>query len=205
MEMRHKIPSQRAISASSDDRRQPHPPHPTGARGRKAGTRGFTLVEAMVATFIFTLVMLGVYAALIKSQQLIALTRYQDNARAVLLSFADQFTRLQTTEDGTNLTRVLFTPTTAEQGTGTDLSWGSVNAQTSSTGTENLVINLGGTANAVPATVTRIVKQISPTTGADQTSPYTAAGYLLRGTFTISYSISGKSYNQSLTVVRAVP
>ena len=92
------------------------------ARLRRRVQRGFTLVEVMIATMVFTMGILGVYAMMIKSYELVTLSRHRDNARAFLLSFSDQFLRLQTTDmvGGVPVLRPLF----ATAGTGGDgLSW----------------------------------------------------------------------------------
>ena len=60
------------------------PSRPAGLRARlqRRVRRGFTLVEVMIATMVFTMGILGVYAMMIKSYQLVTLSRHRDNARA---------------------------------------------------------------------------------------------------------------------------
>ncbi len=173
----------------------------------------FTLVEAMVSTVIFTMCMLGVYTIELRAYHLASLTRYRDNARAVLQSYADQFERLQTT-DTSGYTLWLFN-TTGNAYTGEGLLWddnsgtpqlsNESTAGSAATSASGLSITLGATSSTIPATVTRLVEQIGPTTGTSTTAAYTAAGYLLRGTFSINFTVSGSSYTQRLTVLRAVP
>ncbi len=192
--------------------------YPAGARGgsrlnRKRMFAAFTLVEAMVSTVIFTMCMLGVYTIEVRSYNISALTRYRDNARAILQSYADQFERLQTT-DTSGYTVWLFNTTNGvytgegllwDDNTGTpQLSDESTNIA-AATPSSGLSITLGSSSSTIPATVTRLVEQISPTTGSSSSAPYTAAGYLLRATFSISFTVSGYPYTQSMTVLRAVP
>jgi prepilin-type N-terminal cleavage/methylation domain-containing protein len=176
----------------------------------RAGTRrGFTLAEAMMAVTIFAMITLGIYQMLIKSYQMSALTRYRDDARGVILSFADQFMRLQTTttHSGTAYTRYLFAITNAPTGTG--LNWGSLSDQDCLTAiptVPSLALTIGGVSTGIPATVTRTVVPLDPSTGAAAGSTtFTAAGYMLLGTFTITYSLLGQTYTQSVSVVRAAP
>src|SRR5882724_8286328 len=74
---------------------QPH------RRLRRVAGRAFTLAEVMVAVTVFSLLTLGVYQILIKAYEIAAITRCRDDGRAVLTTFADQFMRLQTTDDET--------------------------------------------------------------------------------------------------------
>jgi hypothetical protein len=181
-----------------------------GFWGRRSGARrAFTLVEAMVATTVFTMVTLGVYSMLIKSYQLAALTRCRDDARGVLRTFADQFERLQTTElvGSTTYNRWLFNPTGGPSGRG--IRWGSLSDDNTSTAAPDVVslaITLGGAGHPTPATLTRDVRYVDASTGAtSSTQAIQAAGFMLQGTFTINFSRNGKSYSQSLTVLRVAP
>jgi hypothetical protein len=171
----------------------------------------------MVATTLFAMGTLGLYQLLIYAYQLSALCRYRDEARGVIMSFADQFMRLQTTTtvNGTAYQRYLFQTTTAPTGTG--LVWGTtVNGGLSSQDSYDsalptvqqsyLAVTLGGTTNPVAGQVTRTAVALNPANGASASSTtFTAAGYLLLGTFSISYSVFGKSYTQSVAIVRSVP
>ena len=179
---------------------------------RIGSRRGYTLAEAMVASTVFAMIMLGVYAMLIRSYQMAALSRCRDDGRAVIRTFADQFERLQTTDQvpvqtGPTYTRWLFFPEGGPSGLG--LNWGSLsnaNVTTLLPPVASLAINLGDPAHPVAATVTRDVAYIDDTTGAmSDSQQIKAAGYLMRGTFTVSFSLNSKNYSQSLTVVRAVP
>ena len=182
-------------------------PEFVSARRRKLG--GFTLIEAMMSTMVFTLVALGVYTMLIKSYQMIALSRCRDEARAVLRTYADQFERLQTTEKvgTTNYNRWLFNPTNGPSGRG--LSWGSLsdtNTSVAAPDVPNIAITLGVGGQATQATLTRDVRYVNATSGATSGSlQIDAAGFMLMATFAINYSISGRNFTQSLTVVRATP
>lgn len=171
--------------------------------------RGFTIVETMVAATIFVMLTLGVYTMLMKSYQLIALTRVRDDARAVLRSFADQFERLSTTQEvaGVVRQRWLFLPSNGPTGRG--LVWGALSDQNTSVNAEDvpsLAVPLGGESHRVTAALTRDVRYIDASSGADVADrEIEAAGYMLSATFTINYSMGGKDYTQSLTVLRAAP
>jgi hypothetical protein len=173
---------------------------------------GYTLAEAMVASTVFAMIMLGVYAMLIRSYQMAALSRCRDDGRAVIRTFADQFERLQTTDqipppNGPSYTRWLFFPEGGPTGRG--LNWGALsdaNVTTILPPVSSLAITLGDPTHPVAATVTRDVAYIDDTSGAPSVGQQIkAAGYLMRGTFTVNFSLNSKNYSQSLTVVRAVP
>jgi len=185
--------------------------------------RGFTLVEVMVAATIVAAAALGIYAMLIKSYQVMALGRCRDQARAVLRTYADQFLRLQTTKNirpntvpvpgapGTFVTAGvytlhLFVPTLAPTGQG--LVWGRLNDDTTgipSADVASLPITLGPPGSSTPATLTRNVTPLTLAGEPSLTRVIGAAGYMVTGTFTVTYSLIGKSYSESITVVRAVP
>jgi Tfp pilus assembly protein PilV len=180
-----------------------------GQSQRNRFRRGFTLVEAMVASGVFCMCTLGVYAMLIQSYKLSALSRTRDDARAVIRTFADQFERLQTTNEVGNVayTRWLFHP---DGVTGKGMVWGALSdSDDVTTPIPNpvayLSVNLGTSSNMVPATITRSVDYVSDTTGATAAQQIKAAGYMMVGTFTITFSVNAKTYTESLTMVRAVP
>jgi Tfp pilus assembly protein PilE len=169
--------------------------------------RGMTLAEAMMATFVFTLGMLGVYMMLVKSYQLVNLARHRDNARAVLLTYADQFLRLQTTDSNGNL---IFFFQNASAPTSFGLSWtdsnnNTVSNTTNTADTTGLPITLGDTGStAIPANVFRTCLPINMATGTTQSAPtLAAAGYMLQGTFSITYNVNGRTISQSITVARS--
>ena len=160
----------------------------------------------MIATMVFTMGILGVYMMMLKSYELVTLARHRDNARAILLAFADQFERLQTTDQQGALvvTRFLFQIATTPTGTG--LSWTSANNVTTNGTSAGLPLMLGDSGSSqTPATVTRKVQYVDSTSGAPVAGvTATAAGWMLEATFTIQYSIKGRSQVQSLTVARSV-
>lgn len=188
----------------------PTPSSPASHAARRTSARcGFTLVETMVAATIFAMLMIGVYTMLLKSYQLIALTRVRDDARAVLRTFADQFERLSTTQQVDDVVRQrwLFLPTNGPTGRG--LVWGALSDQNTSVNAEDvpyLPVPLGGESHRVNATLTRDVRYVDASSGSDAASrEIEAAGYMLSATFTINYSMAGKDYTQSLTVLRTAP
>ena len=178
-----------------------------GSMLRRRAQRGFTLAETMIATTVFTMGILGVYAMMLKSYELVTLSRHRDNGRAILLSFADQFLRLQTTDliSGVVVTRTLF-DTSVSTPTGTGMSWtDSNNTTTNGTGAGlNVMLGEAGSSR-IPAVVKRTVTNLDSTTGAAVGgATATAAGWMLQGTFTITYRINGRPQSQSLTVARSV-
>jgi type II secretory pathway pseudopilin PulG len=187
----------------------------------KSDTRGMALVEAMVATVIFSMVMLGVYACITKAYQLSQVTRYNDQARAVLISYIDQFQRLQTADHvgSADIVRPFFTPS-ATSGYGLeDLNLlNDTQGDSSAVVTEGdglpkrITLGEGTSSTQVTAYVTRAVYPVNIATGAllatdsSTSAYYRAPGYGVLGVFTISYTLpSGKSYTQRLTTVRCIP
>ena len=163
-----------------------------------------------MSCLIFCLCTLGVFGMLVRSYNMSVLTRTRDNARTVLATYADQFERLQTTEKvgSTYATRWLFYPYGV---TGSGLAWGTLSDSNVLTNPlpsapANFAINLGTTLNPVPATVTRDVKYVEDATGTTVSGlQVKAAGYMLQGTFAITYKVNNKQYTQSMTMTRAVP
>ncbi len=163
---------------------------------RRQAKLGFTLVELMVATTIFTLAALGATAGIIQATKLTAKGRYRDRALTVLQTLTDQFQNAKYKKADERTTKPLFTPTTAPTGTG--LAWNYRNGNylyvddggTGPTGWTEVVISDGdksgdyalGTddglkiylarpgifdlSGAPIATITREVTYIDPTTGA---------------------------------------
>src|SRR5271157_3575139 len=100
----------------------PIPPSVEGPR-RGSSRLGFTLVETMIATVLLSMIILSILAVLIGSYRVAAKARYNDHARYVVKSLADQFLTQQTT-DGFGNTLALFQDTTP---TGTGLTWTDLN------------------------------------------------------------------------------
>ena len=194
---------------------------PATMSGHRFGARGgFTLIEAMVATMVFALVILGVYTAITKAYQLNQVTRYNDQARAVLLSYIDQFQRLETADTiGSNsYVRPFFSKTVAT-GYGLDNlnrindTAADASAVVSAADGVPKAVTLGEASNAaITAYVTRTVYPLNLATGSmlpvetDTTAYYKAPGYALVGIFTITYTMpSGKIYTQRLATTRSIP
>jgi Tfp pilus assembly protein PilV len=159
----------------------------------------------MIATLVFTMGILGVYAMMIKSYELVTLSRHRDNARAFLMSFSDQFLRLQTTDliAGVTVLRPLF----ATNGTGGDgLTWTNpAGVQVNGSTLPYLTVTLGDSGSSqIPAQVSRQVTYLDSTGTPTTTQTTTAAGWLLQGTFTIQYAVNGRTQTQSITVCRSV-
>ena len=145
----------------------------------------------------------GLAGVLFRAHELGKINRHRDQARAVIKSFADQFSRLQVAEtDATThlvTTRTFFTDTTAKTGLG--LTFNNVSGDA----TNGLVITLGNWMDSsVTATVWREVSELDESSGATNTdSSNTAAGRMLQGTFTITYTINNRVFTQSVTVARS--
>ena len=148
----------------------------------------------MVATIVFSMVMLGVYSCIGQAYTISKKSRYTDQARAILLSYVDQFQRLQIS--GSSYRRVLFTPTTAGA-TGLGLLWPDLSTQETTSSHASFVtiplddISGTGTSSTAVAQLTRDVYPVNPTTGeilppgAAPSSYTTAADFMLMGIFTI--------------------
>lgn len=187
----------------------------TSAPRRAASQRGFTLVETMVATVLLSMMILGILQVLVGSYRLSAKARYNDHARYIIKSFADQFLTQQTTyPPGSPLagsTLQLFVPTSS---TGVGLSWivtapdGTQTPYSGTTMPTGLQVPLSdATTGEVPimATVSYQVWNIDPSTGQPSTQITEAAGALLRGDFTVSFPMNGRTISQTISVLRATP
>jgi prepilin-type N-terminal cleavage/methylation domain-containing protein len=182
---------------------------PQAGLRRPGSRRGFTLVETMVATVLLSVMILSILQVLIGAYRLSAKARYNDHARYIVKSFADQFLTQQSTYI-TGATIPFFVPTSA---TGLGLSWtatapGGI-TQTTYTGTASgLVVPLSDSATGetpVVGNVTRQVWCLDPSTGLPETPATTVAGALLRGDFTITFPMGGRTISQTISVVRATP
>ena len=174
-------------------------------------------MEVMIAAAVFTMGILGVYGMMIKSYEMVTLARHRDNARAILLSFSDQFLRLATTDKIglNNVTRPLFKCADFAGKPGDGLVW--TDSQGTTWGTKTTpyddaangpYLHLGDPLHDTAMVMGHITRQISYVDSAgNPTLLHTlgAAGWLLQGTFTIEYSINGRSQTQSITVTRRVP
>jgi len=190
-------------------------PSPQAGPRRDSSRFGFTLVEVMVATVLLAMIILGILTVMIGSYRVAAKARYNDHARYVIKSFADQFLTQQTV-DATGTILPLFTVSNA---TGYGLSWtnsdGSVAAGGTDPGSSNIIVLLGDNTGApIHAKVTRTVWSLYAS-GANAGTPAMtpqngSAGYLLRGDFTVSYTFppnspQGALLSQTVTAIRSVP
>ena len=184
-------------------------------RARALPGRGFTLIEVMAAMAVFVMVTLGIYQMLFQSYQMVRTVRYRDAARAVLESFGDQFLRLETTDDISGVITIRHLFDTARNGSDmTGVIWNDPAhsyAEIDGT-TSGLTVYLGQvsgstfiSANPIQANLTETVTNLNDTTGDPQsTATYTAAGRMLQGTFTITYTLGNRTFTQTLIVARSV-
>jgi len=192
--------------------------------GRRAAPRGgFTLAEVMVATVLLSMMIMSILSTLIGAYRVAAKARANDQARYVIKSLSDQFLTQQTTDTSGNILPMFQTtvdpnpgPNLGNQtplGTGiswTYLNWTTMQQQSGSltAGSYGYNVVLGDNTGApIPAVVTRSVWYLYSSTGQQTLLPQNqSAGYLIEGTFTISYSLFGKPVPPvSITNVRAVP
>lgn len=172
--------------------------------------RGVTLVEVMIAVVVFAVAASGISLLLLRSYQLTSAARYLDEARAVLVSYTDQFERLQVSDNvdisgvPMTITRHLFLPTANETGGGLrpiDLLSNEKSNNLPQTTGSSLAIVLGGTQNPINAFVSRIVEPVDPT-GATGPNVRYPAGSMLMGTFIIKYRLGTRDYRQSFSILR---
>jgi len=193
---------------------------PSKGSRRDGVRRGFTLVEVMVATVLLATMIVSILAVLIGAYRVAAKARLADHARFVIKSMADQFLTQQTTDGGGN-TLALFTPTVDPSGNltplGDGLSWD--NGNPAGVNGNNQIpyftVVLADTTGGLPVTaqVTRTVEWVDGNySGAPGTPTLInqvsamSAGYMLMGTFTITYKFLGQQAPPlSITAVRAVP
>jgi prepilin-type N-terminal cleavage/methylation domain-containing protein len=188
-----------------------------GLRG--AFGRGFTLVEVMVATVLLSMIILGILQVLIGSYRVASKARYNDHARYIVKSMADQFLTQQTFDNNGN-TLTLFQPTVDAGGNltplGTGMTWTNSDGSLGTLSTDPLglyfYVKLGDNSGApITASVTRTVQYLYPSSGQPTLDTQNAPpGYLLQGVFTITFAFPPSSpqsttLSQSITVVRSVP
>jgi Tfp pilus assembly protein PilV len=182
------------------------------SRPRRSSTRrGFTLVETMIATVLLSMIILSILAVLIGSYRVAAKARYNDHARYVVKSLADQFLTQQTV-DTSGATLTLFQDSSP---TGTGMVWTNWDGTTATGTAAGLPVVLGDNTGApITANVTRTVWYVyaSGVNAGQVTSiPQNgSAGYLLRGDFTITYtyppsSPQANTYTQTVSAIRSVP
>jgi type II secretory pathway pseudopilin PulG len=181
---------------------------PTEQR-RYSSRRGFTLVETMIATVLLSMIILSILAVLIGSYRVAAKARYNDHARYVVKSLADQFLTQQTTDSFAN-TLPLFQDSSA---TGTGMTWTNYDGSQETGVLGGLTVILGDNTGApITANVTRTVWYLYPgAPGIGNSGQVTSipqngsAGYMLRGDFTITFPFMGTTLSQTVTAVRSVP
>jgi type II secretory pathway pseudopilin PulG len=192
-----------------------HPKIPAHSQSSSAQKRrftsgkAFTLVETMIATVLLSMIILSILAVLIGSYRVAAKARYNDHARYVVKSLADQFLTQQTTDSFGN-TLTLFQDSSA---TGTGMTWTNYDGslETGTLGGLNVILG-DNTGAPITANVTRTVWYLYPgSPGVGNAGQVTSipqngsAGYMLRGDFTITFPFMGTTLSQTVTAVRSVP
>jgi prepilin-type N-terminal cleavage/methylation domain-containing protein len=191
----------------------------SSARRRTGAARGFTLVETMVATVLLSMMILGILQVMIGSYRVAAKARYNDHARYIIKSFADQFLTQSSTDLTTGAVLPLFIPTPTGTPTGVGLTWVATSpsgVQSTYTGAVLTTPTSGGlqiplsdaTTGEKPiyATVSFEVWNVDPSTGATSLNAVPgAAGELLRGDFTVTYQFKGATITQTISALRATP
>jgi hypothetical protein len=183
------------------------------------------LVEVMMAACILTFVGLGLLTILIKAYDLVGLTRYHDDARAVLQTFASQFERLQTSDldsSGSAQDRLFFQLSDTYTAKGllwdststsdvTNVNLDSLSNEKGGTSPKNsddtlgLQVEIGGSQSGVIAHVWHMVQQVSDDGSTGSAVSVSSAGEMLLGTFKITYTLNGLEHTQSISVLRAAP
>jgi hypothetical protein len=165
----------------------------------------------MIATVLLSMIILSILAVLIGSYRVAAKARYNDHARYVVKSLADQFLTQQTV-DSSGFTLPLFQDSSP---TGTGMVWTNWDGTQETGIATGLPVVLGDNTGApITANVTRTVWYVyaSGVNAGQVTSiPQNgSAGYLLRGDFTITYTYPPSSpqahtYTQTVSAIRSVP
>ena len=182
-------------------------------RARSSPVHGFTLMEVIVAMGVFVMVTLGIYQMLFQSYELVRIVRARDAARVVLESFGNQFFRLQTTmwmdpPTDTVIGNVELFKVRPSNDLGSGLKWQALQGDA-----DGLVITLGQlnsstllAGSPIQAKVTEVVSDLNDADGALSTTgaAYTAAGRMLQGKFTITYTLGNRVHTQTLIVARSV-
>lgn len=166
---------------------------------------GHTLVEVMVASVLWVMVTTSLMVSLLLSYRWAAETKYMNESRFALRSIADQFLMAPVDSNAPpGTSESLFAQTTAATGLG--LAWkkdknvfsfvptGLTADQVENNfilGTEDgLEVPVGRAGNIV------ITREVTPLTASS------TAGRLWRGDFVATFSLSGQTHRQAISVVR---
>jgi len=87
---------------------------------------GFTIIEALISATLLSIMVAVTFTGLMQSYTMNSEARYYENARAVLLSFADQFSKLdpyKVNPDKTSALRPLFSKQGQYANTGYGMVW----------------------------------------------------------------------------------
>lgn len=154
--------------------------------------RGFTLVEVMIATLVASIALLALLGTAFMTYKINHKARLRDNARAVLRTYIDQFQRLGYAEN--NVPRMIFNPKSGN-GTSLGLRWGALSNETEYPGAPTeLIIDIGPPGSPQNATVTRNISFVNSASGETSSDIVKdAAGFMLKATFTVSYTIEGSN------------
>jgi type II secretory pathway pseudopilin PulG len=168
----------------------------------------------MVATVLLSMIIVSILSTLIGAYRVSAKARAADHARYVIKSLSDQFLTQATADTGGNvypMFQLTLNPSTGnQQPMGTGIAWtnsdGSL-GQLSSDQTYFTVMIDGTTTPPTTGNVTRSVWYLYDTDGSETLlNQNKSGGYLIEGTFTISYKIFNVQVPPiSLTNIRAFP
>ncbi len=176
----------------------------------------------MVATVLLSMMILTILSTLIGAYRVAAKARYNDHARYIVKSMADQFLTMQPTSDPSGNPYPIFSQMA---NTGYGLTWTNADGTVATGGTNpgsapaSIPVILGdNTGASVTAQVSRSVwlLVVTPNSGSlgdtTITSYNASAGTMLRGDFTITYNYppgnataNQRTLTQTISVVRAIP
>ena len=164
---------------------------------------GLTLVEVMVSAVVMTGVLLAVLGSVVQSYRMNEDARRQDQVRAVLQAFVDDFMCAKIRDTSKAITP-FFQVSSAPTGVG--LNWTDSGGTTSVGTAAGLTFKLGG-ANAPEVLITRWVREIDETNTTG--TPYfssddkSAVGREIVGQFTATYTVNRRTHVVTFNAIRS--
>lgn len=164
---------------------------------------GLTLVEVMVSAVVMTGVLLAVLGSVVQSYRMNEDARRQDQVRAVLQAFVDDFMCAKIRD--TSKAVIPFFQVSATP-TGAGLTWTDSSGTTTTGTTTGLVFKLGG-ANAPEVRITRWIREVDETntTGTPDFSSAdkSAVGREIVGQFTATYTVNRRTHVVTFNAIRS--